>query len=136
MNPELGDKLVKDFPLTFNGHDSFYFECGDGWEPLLRITFEKIEPLIQKMADNVADKEFMPSVSQVKEKFGTLRIYMHFADDEIFEIINKAGIDSEYICEMCSKQGHLVGKGWHKNWHSVRCDECFNREIEKANKCL
>ena len=57
--------------------DSGFFECGNGWYPL-------IKDLITDLIELGWDKQ----VCQVKEKFGALRFYINTGSDEIFKKIH------------------------------------------------
>src|SRR5262249_23218327 len=86
MRQELDDALVRDFPNLYAGRNSdkspfcWGFECGDGWEPLIRKLSEELEAIIVAMPEKER-KKF--KAVQVKEKFGTLRFYMGIAHDGI-----------------------------------------------------
>lgn len=62
-----------------------------------------------------------PKVSQIKEKFGGLRVYMTFATDEMFDIIQDAEDASFEICEMCG----AAGRERELSWIKTLCDECI-----------
>jgi len=112
---------------VFSPYDSrspfamFGFEVGDGWYDLIDRALNKLEP-IAIAANKKYQAEFDCSfvLSQVKEKFGQLRVYTSFHEDDAQDVINDAESESAKICEVCGKPGRIVGKGW---W-SVRCTEC------------
>jgi hypothetical protein len=60
------------------------------------------------------------SVSQVKEKFGTLRYYCP-GSDSIYRFVNLAESLSEVTCELCGKMGATT-ESIH-GWLSTVCDE-------------
>jgi hypothetical protein len=198
MNSELQDKLFADFPEVLQEHKlsiyescmSWGFECGDGWEPVIR---QMCKLLSRKVCTTVKKKQLFPyqdelevwlhnkcrkierlfkmphntlyvakferyvrfpgysvRLTQVKEKFGTLRVYHdihpNFTKDEVKHISerelmraqeNYAGyVDgvisfaeqaSATICEIHGKPGKLTTRGW---WH-VACEEC---ESNKKNE--
>jgi membrane-bound lytic murein transglycosylase D len=68
------------------------------------------------------------SVSQIKEKFGELRIYTGALDaavaDQVYKIIDEAEIESGRTCEWCGNPGKVRGGGWIK----TLCDNCNKRE--------
>lgn len=123
MREELDQKLVADFPKLFRDRNSspqdtcfaFGFECGDGWEPLLRRAAEKLEAINNSLAN--PDEHIV--ASQVKEKFGTLRFYINGGDDAADAIIREAEEASEVTCEVCGEPGTLRGK----YWVYTACDE-------------
>lgn len=120
MSPKLDAALVKDFPLVFRDRNAgvmetcmcWGFECGDGWEPLIRRACEKLEPLIQEMGPEKVDK-YLPRASQIKEKYGTLRFYFSSSTDEMDEITRQAEVESETTCEKCGAPGKERGRGWY-----------------------
>ena len=127
MSPELDDALCRDFPLLYRQrHGSMRetlmcwgFECGPGWEPLIRRLSEKLEPYIAAMEE---DPDMgRPCADQVKEKYATLCYYMSHYDDQIEAWIDEAEAESAVTCEKCGQPGVLRGKGWL----STRCDECW-----------
>lgn len=122
MNPELEKQLIKDFPLCFGDVDKpltqslmgFGWECGDGWELIIREACEKAEPIIKKwIKDNPNEsKDWMPRLVQVKEKFGSLRLYFSTYPKGIDNIEREAEKKSTKTCETCGKKGKLRGKYW------------------------
>ena len=123
MRQELDEALVRDFPNLYadrhNKKEPFCwgFECGDGWEPLIRALSQEVETIIVAMPEKER-KKFR--VKQVKEKFGTLRFYMGIAHDGIHAAIEKAEAASAVTCESCGKPGCSRNNG---GWISVLCDE-------------
>jgi hypothetical protein len=70
------------------------FECDDGWLSL-------IDDCLDKIAKTKQPKHF--NVIQIKEKFGSLRVYTNYSTDEIDKIISDVEDVSYRICEMCSE---------------------------------
>ncbi len=58
--------------------------------------------------------------TQVKEKFGTLRIYTNHGTDEIYDEINTAEELSATTCEGCGSRG----KRRTGSWIRTLCDRC------------
>jgi hypothetical protein len=83
--------------------DSGFFECGNGWYPL-------IKDLITDLIELGWDKQ----VCQVKEKFGALRFYINTGSDEIFKKIHSYENQSYETCETCGEKGELRLVGWYK----------------------
>lgn len=115
MKKELDEALCRDFPTVFkNRYASMQetcmcwgFECGDGWEPIIREAAAKIEAI---------NAELLPAqhcvASQIKQKFGTLRFYLHSGTNAAWDIVEEAERKSETTCETCGKPGTLQGQGW------------------------
>ncbi len=69
-----------------------------------------------------------PRAAQVKEKFGGLRFYMTFQNDEIRELISEAETLSYETCEECGNPGEERDVRWvrtlcshcYDNWEKIR----------------
>jgi hypothetical protein len=83
------------------------------------ITQDTIDQARTKMLE--VEKN-VPVVTQVKEKYGTLRFYVNGATDSQYKLIDFAEYMSETTCEICGNKGKLVGQGWF----SVRCTQHRN----------
>jgi len=119
MNKENTEKLFTRFKSFFHPElgmqDNlmcFGFECGNGWFGIIWNLCESIEP-------HVKNGKF--KVTQVKEKFGTLRFYCEGANDEIHSLIGKAELLSASTCEQCGDPGKSRSRG---GWYSTVCDTC------------
>ncbi|NBX82084.1 hypothetical protein EBQ90_03230 [bacterium] len=115
MSPELEEKLCKDFPSLFSGRDkpiteslmSFGCECLDGWYGIIRSFC-----WIAKDSDIV--------FTQIKEKYGGLRLYYFGGDDRIAGACRMAEEMSYKTCEVCGCPG-APSKG---GWIMTRCESC------------
>jgi hypothetical protein len=125
MREELDKKLVEDFPILYSQRHlgpmetcmCWGFECGNGWEPLLRRLSTQLD---------LISKSFMCgiTVTQVKEKYGTLRFYYNTdasvdVDTIIRACVYQAEALSGHICEECGEAGEANDSGWI----SVRCED-------------
>lgn len=61
-------------------------------------------------------------ISQIKEKFGSLRWYDFGAPSEVFDITEKYERQSRSVCIGCGKPATKVSTGWISPW----CDNCTN----------
>ena len=80
-----------------------YFPVGDGWRPL-----------VEKLVDDIIAVDPEVEVSQVKEKFGTLRFYYEGGDEYINGLVSMAESMSEVTCEVCGNPGKRRAGGWIK----------------------
>lgn len=127
MKQELEDKLFKKYPKMFpKGRDvnmkenlmCFGFSHGDGWFNILDELFTEIDKLL------INENEI--NMVQVKEKFGSLRVYYDIIKGEdtlyndINNLIDKAESKSEITCEVCGKPGECRNR---IGWVSTVCDE-------------
>lgn len=86
-------------------------ECGNGW-------YDILDEMMAKIASLNLPPEF--TFSQIKEKFGTLRVYTSYCDERVEKIIEEAEAKSAVTCEICGKPGTVNQKGWLK----CRCADC------------
>lgn len=130
MNPENSQRLQSAFPQLYrlqrldplrqdgpNPIALWGFECGDGWMDLIYRLSQAISTHIESIGLDIV-------ATQVKEKFGTLRLYVDGGDEKVFWLIDAAEQESATICEVCGAPGTLVTKGWH----STRCESCRKRQ--------
>jgi len=76
------------------------------------------------------NKPYWPCASQVKEKFGTLCLYMTCYSDEMDKYIEEAERKSAITCEACGKPGKRNKYGWLQ----TLCDECRGFNLEEREK--
>ena len=122
MNLVLENKIIQRFRDKFPDesiiHDeaqsclAFGFECGDGW---FSIIYESLL-LLQ-------DEKF--TIVQVKEKFGSLRIYIDGGNDRVNNVLGFLENQSEITCELCGDLGSI---DWSKSWKKCRCEKCIKKE--------
>ena len=94
----MGYMKIKDFKEHYKDH----LPVGEGWRPLLT-----------KLAEDITKIDPNVEISQIKEKFGTLRFYISYGSEEVFQLIEKAETESGYICETCgTKEGVTTEGGW------------------------
>lgn len=121
MSKELTDEMCVKYPLVTrlylskksNAPFAYYgIECGDGWRAVLEPLFAAMESTAAGMQQAGTAKSRLPALAQVKEKFGTLRIYLDNGTTEIREAINAAEAQSQLVCENCGAPGVLRTQGW------------------------
>lgn len=80
--------------------------------------------------------ESVPQIqfTQIKEKFGGLRVYTNYCNDYIDGVVNMAVGMSYKLCETCGNPGKKRGNGWMY----VACEEHANKKdtdmFEDENK--
>lgn len=82
---------------------------GRGWESLVRRVYNAKAGIGTPVG-----------IIQVKEKWGGLRIYTDYYDEQLEPIIMKVGEESTTICETCGAPAGLVKNG---GWYQTRCEE-------------
>ena len=133
MDPAKDKTLCEKYPNLYRDrHKSMHetcmcwgFTCGDGWYDLIDDLSAKLEAEIVKLKENGTATDVLPVAAQVKEKFGGLRIYVDFATEEMYDMIDEAEKKSYTICEECGAEGKVRSGGWIR----TLCDDC-----DKARK--
>lgn len=129
MSPDKANSLIEIFPELFVGVDSRYpfpmfrFECKDGWFELLQDLINEIKEFSERLGPVRFgfDDDPMPlKVLQVKEKYGSLRFYTNWDNEELSNLVDIAESRSATTCEECGKPGVLRKSGM---WLYVSCDE-------------
>ncbi|WP_153133351.1 hypothetical protein [Dechloromonas hortensis] len=112
-------------PLDFWG-----IETGDGWHTLIAKAATAIETAITQLlaANPEAEATAWPRISQIKEKFGLLRIHVANTTSDLAAALDALSAQSAQICESCGQPGTLNKDGY---WH-VRCPECAARRDTPA----
>ena len=113
-------------------------QCQDGWYNIIKELLLKIKKIC-----GVRGVEY-PIITQIKEKFGILRVYYSFAEGEedhpyyeevgkeIHDAIHDAVEVSKVSCEVCGAPGILktinrpIGI-----WLKTLCDKHFQDQVEK-----
>jgi hypothetical protein len=126
MRQDLEEELFDMAPHWFNrtylrqSLMSFSFECGDGWFDILKqlmtdlITLTKCEGMYDDF-----------QVTQVKEKYGTLRFYTSYGSSIVWAVISSAENRSGQTCEICGDYGRIRSRGY---WYRTLCIDCAEKE--------
>src|SRR5271170_625102 len=100
---EFGKLLCKSFPLLFvNGYgkplQTFYTECSSGWNELIYNLCEKLSFLAPLNDDEYCESIIPNRILQIKEKFGSLTLYISSESKEMRDVIRAFEKDSYSIC--------------------------------------
>ena len=108
-----------------------YYECGDGWIPLIEEAKTIIAKYNQKLKEEDLDTEPLEFI-QIKEKWGGLRIYLNYYVPEIADQIHELESKSLNICEHCGTNKN-VKRDWTHGWIMTLCGKCREEELEQFN---
>jgi len=122
MSPELMDKLIAKYPRQFRMLK--WIECEDGWYDLIDKACFRIQNRLKHLNKPENDETDF-CWSQIKEKFGGIRLYCYGADDYVRGIVDMAEEMSLGICEftgnkgkvrnlMINQKGEVVRASWLK----------------------
>jgi hypothetical protein len=120
-NEDWREQLVHRHPELFGdpaGGMSALPECGDGWADLVNRAVERISQASAAGRSPVR-------IVQIKEKYGTLRVYTETIEDAataaaVKEAISLAKARSACTCELCGAEGRLRERG---GVFATACDE-------------
>ena len=142
MNSNLEKKLYDNYPelfFTFNDMNPqlslmWGIECEDGWYNIIDSLCQQIvKPYREKFNKAKNEKEYekaiynsnvIPTIVQIKEKWGSLRIYAINTTKEQEILIDFAENFSLKICEFCGTSEDVVS--YKKGWHKTLCKEHAN----------
>ena len=94
----------------------------DGWRKRFGMQFcKELKHALSKL-DREARRKFR--ITQIKEKYGDLRVYTNFSTSEIDRVINKYGYISQYVCIDCGEDAIKKTLGWI----SPYCEKCVSQQ--------
>jgi hypothetical protein len=118
------DDLIARHPAMFGDDPEYrpgFPEVGDGWRDLVELAVERLATVLRDRPGTSL------VIDQVKEKFGTLRIYAHGSymkhaetRERIEHAIDLAVARSACTCEFCGAEGRLYSR---HGWLTTACSE-------------
>lgn len=115
-------ELDKDYDYSYMHGE---YDIPEGWQVLFLLYCKNIRPLL--LATNYLDKFYF---TQVKEKYGTLRLYNGGYPNNFEHITSVYEGFSEYICQVCGKPSKFETGGWIGYF----CPQClFEVGVDEAN---
>ncbi len=148
MTPELDQHIREKYPLIFSQRCEM--SIGDGWFDIIDMLCANIQSRIDNVErqrgytiewnENVNDPNFewvayvkreereVPEiidqvvVTQIKEKFGTLRFYYSGGDDYIRGLESMAASMTSRVCEECGSPG-TTRSTEKQRWVRVLCEK-------------
>jgi hypothetical protein len=100
------------------------WECGKGWWPLI----EKVAAVIDSF--NAAHPDSPVEVTQIKQKFGGLRIYHYNAPEDIRQLIDETIDASWHTCEHCgATEGVTTNQEGYRNSLCPNCRQMVKPRV-------
>lgn len=149
MKIELQNKLFEKYPKLFRQRTlpmqetcmCWGIECGDGWYDIIDNACNVIQShcdwrinhvkyLLEKEGIQYDEKDFQCEFLQVKEKWGSLRIY-HNSDEFVDGVIGMAERMSENTCIQCGSNHKVT---MTKGWVVPLCETCHNLDSSKIKE--
>jgi hypothetical protein len=115
MREELEQQLVTKFPELFGDRNKpptetlicFGCDCDDGWFDLIYTACQVIQNHMEYAPETPPFR-----FSQIKEKFGGLRLYHYGGDDFTRAVCTMAEALSYKVCELTGDRGQLCSTGF------------------------
>lgn len=116
------DDIIWDYDYSFT-----WLDCIDvGWRSAFgELLCEELRSALLR-AGQLKEFRFI----EIKEKYGTLRLYDSGATQEVHDIIMKYEFISGYICNMCGKPDVEI-VDCH-GWYLPVCEECYNKIVKRV----
>ena len=95
------------FPRLLKGIDEFNFAVGEGWKGIITGLCEQLDALSSHRV----------VITQIKEKFGSLRVYTTLSSEGVSSLIMMAQEAALGACESCGAPGRNIK-------FATLCDSC------------
>lgn len=141
------EDFAKKYPDLMAKSQQEYLGVSKGWYHILDVLFAMLSRRVesarstlkyalenpdQKYTHSIAELEAklttaleqLPTITQIKEKFGGLRFYTNGVDTEFNSYISFAESMSLHTCEICGSPGTTSGDGWMKTLCKKHHDDC------------
>jgi hypothetical protein len=129
MNKDIEKKIILEAWSIFfdeepeNTDVAFEMACDDGWANIIKTAAKLLHKHNQQKKNDLA---YVPAhVEQIKEKFGSLRMYISGGDYWTNGVVDMTEELSHSICEVSGAEGSLYRRG---NWFKT-----LSEDIAKAN---
>lgn len=142
------EEFARKWPDLFQKSKLAYVGVGKGWHNILDTLFGlisydvniarsrldyavknpgKLTETIEELEDKLnLEKEKLPVIDEIKEKYGGLRVYVDNSTEEINNFITFAEAIASKTCEVCGNPGHRRTSGWIK----TLCDDHHQKREE------
>ena len=96
------------------------YEVPKGWRGLCQELAIKLDKILDTLSEEERENY---ELLQVKEKFGSLRWYDNWHNEEMYQLIRQYEHKAERTCCVCGKMATKVTLGWTIPF----CDECIRK---------
>lgn len=117
-------KVVKGYDYTWTEYDCLY----KGW----KTGFGKL--LLDDLREACLKTNFLNKLqfSDIKEKYGSLRMYNFGAPQEVHDVIRKYEFISQYICYQCGSPESTIVNDY--GWYLPMCKCCWDKNNKRRER--
>lgn len=117
-------KVVKGYDYTWTEYDCL----GEGW----KAGFGKF--LLKDLREACLKTNFLNKLqfSDIKEKYGSLRMYNFGAPQEVHDVIRKYEFISQYICFQCGSPESTIVNDY--GWYWPMCKYCWDKNNKRRER--
>ena len=119
-NSWTGD-VVEDYDYTYTEA----WGLPSGWHRLFYMLCKHLKPHLEKA--NLLNRFYF---TQIKEKYGTMRVYTSALPDSVDHMIDLYECYSKYICQSCGEPSEYCTTGWIAHL----CGNCIKGDKESAER--
>ena len=116
MTPEQKERLIAICPEAFSEnarqHPMIYVDAG--W-------YGVVEAFLKKVKAHCETEPQMVEISEIKQKFGKLKIIARGCSVRVRDMIDHAELTALGVCEACGREGMLINDNC---WYKTLCPEC------------
>lgn len=118
------DKVVRDYDYSWTEYDCI----SKGWQ----IGFGKF--FLEDLREACLKTNFLYKLrfTQIKEKYGSLRLYNNGAPQEVHDVLTKYEFISEYVCIQCGSPHACIVDDY--GWYLPLCKNCWNKFNKKREE--
>ena len=110
--------IIKPDPTLQANLMAWGFQCDMGWTPLIIELLDKLQAIVDAEPERYKDFE----ITEIKEKYGGLRVYTSIYTEQIEDLIDSYAYRAEETCEVCGEPGSLRE---HNHWWKTVCGKCY-----------
>ena len=108
-------KIIEDYDYSYTEA----WGLPDGWHRLFYLLCKHLRPHLEKA--NLLDTFYF---TQIKEKYGTMRVYTSCLPDSVDHMIDLYECYSKYVCQSCGESAKYCTHGWIAHL----CERCVKEE--------
>lgn len=118
------DEIRGDYDYDYTWYD----DIPEGW----RIAFGEF--LLDDLREALVETNYLDRFRffDIKEKYGSLRLYCNGAPQEVYDVLHKYEFISQHVCIYCGKPHACVID--YYGWYLPVCSECWDKKNKEREE--